>query len=167
VFDRGHQHRADQVRSSVEYAAESARWNPRRWLARRGCDFAGHRVLAHGLRRLGDPLRTTAGNLSYVDNEERSAARGAAGVLAEVSGAAEVFGRLHSPADLDRLDEVTAHLDSAAEECRRLGEQVAERRRAGPGEWLTAEALHIDLRRMVHECARTRDELAELRGVSR
>lgn len=152
--------RAAEVRRSVDQGAESGRWNPRRMLQRRTVYFDGYRVAVRGLQRISGQFRLIMMDLRYAEEEDvlGASVRDTATTLTEVADIAESFGALHSTTDLDRFDDLDARIRWCERRCRET---------LGPVEssevWLSAEALHIDLSRMVQECARTRDELTALR----
>ena len=155
--------RAVEVRRSVDEADESMRFNPRRFLVHRKESFDGYRCTVRSLHRIADQLRLVITDVSYLDRTGSGMTSNAAGVLSATAEVTSVLGTLYSEQDLHRIDELRSHLRRGEQCCRDISKDVKEHHRREPDELLSSETLHTDLRRMVDEGERVRDELDGLR----
>lgn len=170
------QHRADQfpdtvaqARSTVEHAAETMRFNPRRLLLRGSSSFEGHRTILNALERATEQLRSTTRGLTYAASSDHPHEQqhdeflvGLADVLAATAETARILGQLHSANDSERLHE----LDQATEQARRsysdLVDQVEGERLDSPDQWPIYGALQTDAHRLVEEFIQARHSLDQL-----
>lgn len=170
------QHRADQfpdtvaqARSTVEHAAETMRFNPRRLLLRGSSSFEGHRTILNALERATEQLRSTTRGLTYAASSDHPHEQqhdeflvGLADVLAATAETARILGQLHSANDSERLHE----LDQAIEQARRsysdLVDQVEGERLDSPDQWPIYGALQTDAHRLVEEFIQARHSLDQL-----
>lgn len=118
-----------RARSTVEHAAETMRFNPRRLFMRGSSSFEGHRTILTALERATEQLRSMARGLTYAARTDQPQERahetflaGLADVVTAASETARVVGELHSADDTDRLRE----LDEATDRARRAYSALAE-----------------------------------------
>ncbi len=170
------QHRADQfpdtvaqARSTVEHAAETMRFNPRRFFLRGSSSFEGHRTSVNALERASEQLRATTRGVTYAattdhphhaEHDQFLAAH--ADLLAAVAEAARVLGELHSAEDTQRLDELNDATDRARQAYSTLAEQAERQELDSPQQWPIYGALQTDAHRLVEEFIQARDSLAWL-----
>ncbi len=137
--------------------------NPRRWLIQRKGTFEGYPGIVRGLHRISGQLRLIIIDASYLDEPRGAMTSSLAAVLEATAEMTDVLGDLHSVPDLHRLDELDSHVRNGKQCCGEIAEHVEQHHREQPEEWLSSEALHTDLRRLLDECNRVRDELESLR----
>ncbi len=169
-------HRADrlpesvaQARSTVEHAAETMRFNPRRLFLRRSTSFAGHRTTVNALERAGEQLRSGLRGVNNAVTTDHPRNRehhrfiiGYAEVLASAAEAARVLGQLHRTDDTQRLRELDEATDRAERAYRDLAEQAEDETLDSPRQWPIYGALQTDAHRLVEEFIHARHSLSRL-----
>lgn len=157
---------AAQARQSVDHAAESGTWNPRRLLQKPGVHFEVYRIAARGLQRISGQLRLIVTDLHQTDSGVLTvSASDTAAALSDLADIVEVLGDPDSTAELDQIDNVETRLQRSEHNSHDIAKRDTHRGPWSTEAWLSAEALHIDLHRLAHECRRIRDELANLRQL--
>ncbi|MBK0868880.1 FUSC family protein [Saccharopolyspora sp. HNM0986] len=170
------QHRADQLpesvaqaRATVEHAAETMRFNPRRLFMRDSTSFAGHRTILNALERAGEQLNSGlrgVHNAAATDHpQDRAHHRfiiGYAELLAAAAEAARNLGRLHSADDTPQLRELDDATSRAERAYRELAEQAGDETLDSPRQWPIYGALQTDAHRLVEEFIHARHSLSHL-----
>ena len=170
------QHRADQfpdtvaqARSTVEHAAETMRFNPRRLLLRGSSSFEGHRTILNALERATEQLRSATRGLTYAASSDHPHEQqhdeflvGLADVLAATAETARILGQLHSANDSERLRELDQATDQARRSYSDLVDQVEGERLDSPDQWPIYGALQTDAHRLVEEFIQARHSLDQL-----
>lgn len=170
------QHRADQfpdtvaqARATVEHAAETMRFNPRRLLMRGSSSFEGHRTILNALERATEQLRSTTRGLTYAastdhpqGSEHEKFLAGLADLLAATAETARVLGELHTADDSDRLHELDDATDRARRAYRDLAAKTEGRELDSPEQWPIYGALQTDAHRLVEEFIQARHSLDRL-----
>ncbi|GAB2683096.1 aromatic acid exporter family protein [Saccharopolyspora gloriosae] len=168
-------HRADQLpeivtqaRSSVEHAAETTRFNPRRLLFSQKPSFDGHRSSVNALERAVEQLRSAMRGLTYAaeaddpQEQQHEFARDFGALLREVAGAARAAGDVHGNDNHDELDRLGEATENARERYRALVARTEDRQLDRPDQWPVYGALQTDAQRLVEEFVQAYDNLAEL-----
>ncbi|GAB3686805.1 FUSC family protein [Saccharopolyspora tripterygii] len=160
--------RAGEARDGLEDAAETGRWNPRRLLVGRSSWLQGYSTSVRGLQRITDQSRLVVTDLSHFGDEPLGGrlAEGSAAALANAAVVARTLGDLHSGEDLDIIEDLDEQVRNAVRHCEDVSGEIKSWLSENPREWLSSEALHTDLRRLVEECGQVRDELDVLRRSS-
>lgn len=171
------QHRADQfpdtvaqARATVEHAAETMRFNPRRLLMRGSSSFEGHRTILNALERATEQLRSTTRGLAHAasstdhpqGSEHEKFLAGLADLLAATADTARVLGGLHNADGTDRLQELDDATDRARRSYSDLAAKVEGRELDSPEQWPIYGALQTDAHRLVEEFIQARHSLDKL-----
>lgn len=157
-----------QTRQSVEHAAETFRFNPRRKLTRHSASFEGHRTIVNVLERVTDQLRSITRGLRYAaDIEEPSEShhsflRYYADLLYEASESTRILGELHNLSDLRADNGLDDAVHRGRDTFQDLSKAVQEQQLDPVGEWPTFSVLQTDAHRLVEELVEAVRELAEL-----
>lgn len=158
-----------QARATVEHAAETMRFNPRRLFMRNSTSFEGHRSILNAFERATEQLRSTARGITYaastdhpVHSEHEQFLNTYAEVLATAAETACALGRLHSPHDTQHLDELHDASDRARQAYQDLAEQTEGQELDSPDQWPVYGALQTDAHRVVEEFVEAQQKLSEL-----
>lgn len=161
---------AEQARTSIEHAAESMRFNPRRLFMRQSSDFSGYRITVCAFQRANEQVMSMCRSLRHSRAETRDTPEGAAGVAGELASvlrataeATRILGAIHHVADLDRTSDLDEPLDRGRDAVARASERVdshdLDQGRDGP----IYTGLLTDARRLVEEFGEARSQLAQQR----
>lgn len=153
----------DQARQSVDQAAESLRYNPRR-LLQRTTSFSGYRHTVEALSRVANqlhPITRSLTSLAEADGHDDAEQylRSFADVLRSAAEPVRLLGDIHSGQDVrEHRDELHRHIEQARADIRTLGRSLsAEHLEAS--DMPTYEGLHADSRRLVEDLAHADREL--------
>ncbi len=158
-----------QARSTVEHAAETMRFNPRRLFLPSSGSFEGHRTIVNALERASEQLRSAVRGLTYAANTDHPQGQkhheflhGYAEMLATAAEAARVLGELHTADDTQRLDELDDATARARQAYSTLIEDAENQELDNPRQWPIYGALQTDGHRLVEEFIQARDNLSRL-----
>ncbi|GAA4875051.1 FUSC family protein [Saccharopolyspora cebuensis] len=156
---------ATQARLSVDDAAESQQYNPRRLLAR-APSFSGHYFTVNALARVVNDLQSVARALDTDDEADAASQQrwlaSYGELLSSVAEVCRLLGEVHSAADLGEDGELAERLDQAQRCCQELGNRLEREGLDSPDRWPTFQSLSTDAHRLVDDLASARDELAQL-----
>ncbi|MFP5069198.1 FUSC family protein [Pseudonocardia nantongensis] len=158
---------AEQARTSIEHAAESMRFNPRRLFMRQSTDFSGYRVTVCAFQRANEQVMSVCRSLRH-SSDARESPHGTDRVLGELASvlhaaaeATRVLGSIHHVVDLDRASDLDEPLDRGRDAIARASEQVdthdLDHGRDGP----IYTGLLTDARRLIEEYGEARHQLAQ------
>lgn len=171
------QHRADQLpntvsqaRATVEHAAETMRFNPRRLFLRGSSSFAGHRTIVNALEHASEQLRSATQVLTHAANTDGAQNQAQhheflasyAEVLAATAEAARALGELHSVEDAERLADIDEATTRASQAYSDLAERITGRELDDPDQWPVYGPLQTDAHRLVEEFVQARHTLEQL-----
>lgn len=159
---------AEQARTSIEHAAETMRFNPRRLITRTGTDFSGHRVTVRALERADEQVMSMCRGLRHSKVEQRETlevehtfATHLAPFLGAAAQAARIIGSIHQVSDLERTSELDPPIDrgrDAVENASHYADaEELDRGRDGP----IYTGLLTDARRLIEEFGQARNQLAQ------
>lgn len=158
-----------QARATMEEAAETFRFNPRRLFMRSSTSFEGHRVVLNALERASEQLRSISHGLTDATGENTPHHREHdqffeiySGLLSAVAEAARVLGNLHSAQDVKQANEFDEATDRARRAYQRLTEHSAGEELDSPEQWPIYGALQTDAHRAVEEFLQARNNLTPL-----
>lgn len=159
----------EQTRSSVEHAAESMRFNPRRLLMRGTSSFDGHRAIVNALGRASEQTRSmTQGLYQAADSAEayreihEDFLRTYSSAVGTAADAARILGSLHSTDDLREENLLDDHIEHGRAATQKLNTQAERHELDGANQWPVFGALQIDAHRLVEEFAQSQHELAKI-----
>lgn len=171
------QHRADQLpntvsqaRATVEHAAETMRFNPRRLFLRGSSSFAGHRTIVNALEHAAEQLRSATQVLTHAANTDGAQNQAQhheflasyAEVLATAAEAARALGELHSVEDTERLADIDEATTRAGQAYSDLAGRITGRELDDPDQWPVYGPLQTDAHRLVEEFVQARHTLGKL-----
>lgn len=158
-----------QARSTVEHAAETMRYNPRRLFARHSSSFEGHRAILNALERATEQLRSAARGLTYAASTDHPAHQkhqdfltAHADVLAAAAETARVLGELHSANDTQHFEELNNAIERARRAATTVAEQTEGQELDSPGQWPLYGALQTDAHRIVEDLIQGQQNLSQV-----
>ena len=165
---------AEQARTTIEHAAESMRFNPRRFLMRQSSDFSGYRTTVRTFQRANEQVMSMCRSLRHLTAGSREFPEGANRAVGDLASAlraaaetTRVLGAIHRVADLDRTSVLDEPLDRGRDLLQQASEQVdthdLDKGRYGP----IYTGLLTDTRRLIEEFGEARTELARQRHLAR
>ncbi|MGV0836433.1 FUSC family protein [Mycolicibacterium thermoresistibile] len=159
---------AGQVRSTVDHAVRSSKFNPRRLLARETANFDGYGVTVEAMERLAWQLRSVTTGLGYVAEREdadlvqdSAFLRHYAALLTAVGDAVHTAGSIHTVADLNAGGALRTHARGCQSALRRLDTE-ARGPLDEPTQWSIYGGLFTDAQRLCDEVSAARDRLQEV-----
>lgn len=159
----------EQARATVEQAAESMRFNPRRLFLRRSTSFAGHRSVLNALERASEQLRSIARGLAgavaedapHQHEHDRFFATYSE-LLSTVAEAARVLGTLHNSADTEQARALAEATDRSRQAYQELVDQITGQELDRPDQWPIYGGLQTDAHRIVEEFLQAHNNLTPL-----
>lgn len=166
---------AVQVRSTVDHADQTSKFNPRRLLVREHRSFDGYRVTIQAAERITGQVRSVTSGLSRLaerDTGDPQTRHGGfvghyATVLSAVRDAVVTMGAIHSIADLTENEP----LADAADSCRAAVDELASHAQGKqldqPTQWSVYGGLYTDAQRLCDEIGWARDGLNDVAAAVR
>lgn len=160
---------AGAVRSTLDHAAKSSKFNPRRLLVREPASFDGYGVTVEAMERIAMQLRSVTTGLVYVaDREDDGVAqsmaflRHYAELLTAVGAAVRAAGSLHTPDDLHGGEQLRPHAERCHDALQRLDAQARGEPLDEPSQWSIFGGLFTDAQRLCDEVSSARDRLIDV-----